>query len=391
MKKNICILSFSNITRDARVLRQIEFLSPIYNLTVIGYGQPHPDWISNKNITWINVPEPTSNVRTKLSGLLLLLYSKILNLSYDNYYWRKSTKRSDVLEHALASRCDAYLANDWDTLPIAASAARRLKAKLVFDAHEYGPLQFDNRPLWEFLIASMIRSVIHQHSTQIDASMTVAPMIAEKYRQVFNLNPIVVMNAPQEIPLPPKELDPSDIRLVHHGGAINDRRLETMIFALAKCDNRYSLHFMLIDSDKKYFQYLKTISEEVTPGRVQFYEPVPTKEVTKKISEFDVGFYILKPVNYNQLAALPNKLFDFIAAGLAVCTGPSPSMAELINRYNFGIVSPTFEPEGVAKSLNQIQADQWREMQNAAKEAIKHINAETEMGKVIKIFGEVLI
>ena len=50
--KSICIISMSPVARDIRVLRQIKYLAPYYNLTVIGYGQPHPSWSNMDSIVW---------------------------------------------------------------------------------------------------------------------------------------------------------------------------------------------------------------------------------------------------------------------------------------------------------------------------------------------------
>jgi hypothetical protein len=37
-RPTICIISFSPIARDARVLRQIDYLAPHYDLAVLGHG-----------------------------------------------------------------------------------------------------------------------------------------------------------------------------------------------------------------------------------------------------------------------------------------------------------------------------------------------------------------
>ena len=108
------------------------------------------------------------------------------------------------------------------------------------------------------------------------------------------------------------------------------------------------------------------------------------------ISTYDVGFFPLFPTNYNYHIALPNKFFDFIAAGLAICIGPSPSMAGIVNKFGNGVISPTFNPVDFAAILNRTSAFEWDEMKQASIEASKELNADIEMQKLLEIIDKLL-
>jgi glycosyltransferase involved in cell wall biosynthesis len=113
---------------------------------------------------------------------------------------------------------------------------------------------------------------------------------------------------------------------------------------------------------------------------------VPPEEIVKRISMFDVGLHFIPPSSYNNLVCLPNKFFDFIAAGLAVCIGPSPSMTEIVEKYGLGCISPSFEPAQIAATLNQTSADQWNRMREAARKASEALNAQQEMTKLVSLY-----
>jgi UDP:flavonoid glycosyltransferase YjiC (YdhE family) len=81
---------------------------------------------------------------------------------------------------------------------------------------------------------------------------------------------------------------------------------------------------------------------------------------------------------------LPNKFFDFIMAGLAVCIGPSPAMAELVKKYGCGSVAPTFEAADLARTLNSLTAEMVAAQQAASRKAALELNAETEMRKFVE-------
>jgi len=297
----------------------------------------------------------------------------------------------DALAKAIESGCQAFHANDRNALPIAAGAAKSLGARLVFDDHEYAPLEFDNQRVWGMVYSSMIRYMVGKYATHADALITVAPAIAERYRREFQLSPLVILNAPSITGrVPAKKIDFDNIRLIHHGGAMPARRLEVMIEALALCDRRYSLNFMLTGTDPTYPNYLKNIAAQSAPGRVTFLDPVPTEQVIQKVSEFDMGIYILPPINFVHSVALPNKFFDFIAAGLPVCVGPSPSMAEMVRSYRFGCIAESFKPEAVAAVLNQLTPEDLLTMQREAVRTSQEINAEREMGKLVELYQKLL-
>ncbi len=423
-KKSICIISFSPIYRDARVLRQIKYLHPFYHLTIIGYGKPHSELVNLPNIKWISIdhsskpakkmiylkrwislknflPDRFKNdllikfisplIKPKSMIECLLLFSgRMYPRSYDAWFWRKK-QHLQAFKYAVQSNCVAIHANDWEALPIAAKAAKTNQAKVVFDAHEYAPLELENRRYWKFLFRPAIIYFIKKYAPQVNATITVSSVISDRYQKEFGFNPIVILNAPEMEPLREKTLDFDNIRLVYHGGAIRDRRLESLIETLALCDRRFSLHFILLNNDPGYSKSLRELARKLAPGRVMFYEPVPPEQVVERISEYDIGFYLLEPNSFNNIAALPNKFFDYIVAGLALCIGPSPSMAEIVRQYGLGCVAPSFDPRYVAEVLNRLTANELLSMQAASREAAQKINAESELKKLVDLYDDLFV
>jgi hypothetical protein len=423
-KKSICIISFSPIYRDGRVLRQIKYLSNHYNLTVIGYGQPPDNWINKENVKWYSIefanPENhrtddsnkkgnqgqsvvngltrTCFLNLLLSGariLKIFLSYSLLSLGrihtwfYEIWYWR-TRHRLKALQFAIESESHSFHANDWESLPVAAKAARRVHAKLVFDAHEYAPLELENRRYWKFLFRPAIIYLIKKYSPEVDASITVAPVISERYKKEFGLDPLVILNTPENESLPIRIPNFDHIRLIHHGAAIRDRKLEILIETLALCDPRFSLDFILLNNNFAYIKQLRKLANQLAPGRVKFHEPVPPEEIVRRISQYDIGFCLVSPTNYNYLVSLPNKFFDYIMAGLAICVGPSPSMAKFVRQYGLGCVAPSFGPHDIAAMLNGLTIREISRMQMASKGASKELNAQKEMKKLVELYGQII-
>ncbi len=400
---SICILTFSVIRNDARVLRQIKYLFPHHDLTVIGQGAPPVEIRNMQPIQWYSIDPPGPSVDRDSNGyprllrkLTRLVNSFLLGLGrfcpalFEVWYWSKKPYHQ-ALGYVLQSRCDAILANDWESLPVAAKAASRLKSKVVFDAHEYAPLQFENQFVWRLFFRRAVVHFIDAYSHAIDQALTVSPPISERFRQEFGFEPALVLNAPEKVSLPERAVDFEHVRLVHHGGAIRHRKLESMIRALAFSHKRFSLHFILLGGDRGYLDELRRLAEACAPGRVTFEDPVRPEEIVPRISEYDIGFCFIYPSNYNYRVSLPNKLFDAIAAGLAVLIGPSPAMVEVVKEHQVGWVAPSFEPQALAATLNQITVEDLVMRQSASREAAKKLNADTEMGKLVQVFERLLV
>jgi hypothetical protein len=143
---------------------------------------------------------------------------------------------------------------------------------------------------------------------------------------------------------------------------------------------------MLINNDISYLKELKRLANKRARGRITFHEAVLPEEIIGRICEYDIGLCLITPTNYNNLVSLPNKFFDYIIAGLAVCIGPSPSMVELVRKYRFGCVAPTFHPKDVAKTLNKLGRSEIAAMKKASREAAQVLNAGREMKNVVDLY-----
>ena len=306
----------------------------------------------------------------------------------ERWYWRTPLFR-EALAGAHAARADAILANDWNALPLAVRAARTTGARLVFDAHEYAPLEYAGLG-WRLKNARTIQYLLKKYTPEVHGSVTVCPGIAERYHRVFGLDPVVVRNAPEPVSVPGHETREDRIRLVHHGGAARTRRLEDFIEIVAACDRRYELHYMLTGQDTAYLRELRRRAETRAPGRIFFHDPVEPHQVVAEISRYDLAICYRKPSCFNEKHCLPNKFFDSMAAGLAVLAGPSPEMAAIIHEYKMGCVTSSFRLADVIQTLNRLTAAEINAMRAASARAATEIHAPGELGKLVALVSCVL-
>jgi len=199
------------------------------------------------------------------------------------------------------------------------------------------------------------------------------------------------MNASIPVDVEFRPVDPTHIRLINHGAAKPRRQLEKLIKMTEFLDRRYTVHFMLREDSYDYVQELKRCAAIMAPDRVFFREPVLPSEVVSTVAEFDIGVHIPNPTIENSRYALPNKFFDFIAAGLGVGIAPtSQEMVDIVMKHDIGIVAKGFEPRDLAEALNSLTVNDINQMKRNALKASRSLNADVEMAKLMNIYRNIL-
>jgi glycosyltransferase involved in cell wall biosynthesis len=385
-RPKLCILSFSIIHRDSRVLREIEYGVRDYDVTVVGWGRLDRE---RPHVTMMPVPQPALSPALRVAQVSRMLGGRLTPGLYEQWYWAMPGHRQ-ALEAVLKARPDIIHANDAMSLPVAIRAAQQTGAKVLFDAHEYSPGQRTNSLKRRVMVQPFLVYLIRQYAPLADAMITVEESIARRYEDEFGLQAAVIRNAPPYQQLPFHPTRPDHIQLIHHGGAMRDRLLEGMIEVVALADARYTLTFMLLPASDGYLDDLKALADRLAPGRVSFRDPVAPADIARTINACDIGLFLLPPVSLSYAMALPNKFFEFIMAGLAVAIGPSPAMAASVNRYELGVVADTFAPRALADRLNALTAADIDAMKHRSLAAARDLNAENEMRKLHDIYARLL-
>jgi hypothetical protein len=356
---SILVLSFSNLTTDPRVQRQLRMLQSEFRVTAAGYADPQL-----KGVEFVPLP-----ARRKHLGDRALAAARLKLGRFEEYYWAIDSAQAALA--ALRGRAfDLIIANDASSWPLA--VALRGRARLLFDAHEYAPREFEDLLWWRIFHQPYKTWLCRKYLSRADGTLTVCPGIAEEYEKIFGVRPELVRNVPPQQPLSPSPTDPRRVRMIHHGGATASRKIENMIRMLDQLDpERFSLDLILVPSEPRYFQHLQTLAR----GRsnVRFLPPVPMREIPACINRYDVGLYLLEPNSFNNLHALPNKFFEFIQARLAVAIGPSPEMARLVREHDCGLVADDFSPAALSAALRPItaaQIDAWKQNSHRAADTL---------------------
>jgi glycosyltransferase involved in cell wall biosynthesis len=147
-----------------------------------------------------------------------------------------------------------------------------------------------------------------------------------------------------------------------------------MVRAASLLDERFTTDFMLVESWPGYRRNLVRLA--AGDPRIRFPDPQPMHTLVQATNDYDIGVFLLPPVNLQRRHALPNKLFEYIQARLAVAIGPSPEMARVVRDYGCGIVVDDFEPETLAAGLNALSPADIAAFKRASHAAAEELCAE---------------
>ncbi len=379
--KRILIICFGKLQHDARVSRQVDFLKSMYSVTLAAF-----DALPDPKVEYIQINRPTLTLfRKALVSVPLLL--RMHSIAYQMLHGH------DELRKKLSGRSfDLIVANDIESLPLAFDLFP--DGNVLFDAHEYAPRHFEDKRSWRIFFQSFNTHLCRKYIPKVKAMTTVGSALAREYQRHFGLEPVILTNATSYHAIDPSPVQPNSIRMIHHGGATVSRKLELLVELMKHLDSRFTLDFMLIvpefasSKTLNYINYLKGLA--ASDQRIRFLPALRSNEIVPFINQYDLGVFLLPPVNFNYANTLPNKLFDFIQARLGIAIGPTPEMAEVVTKYKIGVVSREFTVRSLAAELNRLTGTDVFEFKKRAGQAAADLNAEKNKEILLKLVSGII-
>lgn len=282
-----------------------------------------------------------------------------------------------LLFRLLFKRFEIIVACDLDTLVPCYLVSRLFRKKLIYDSHEYftGQYGLEERRIRHFIWKSAERLTV----PRIKYMITVSDSIADLYRHEYGVDPVVVRNvAPDVSHLRPRERSElgatdNELLLVFQGSGINPGRGgEELISAMAMTTGVWLL---MIGSGDAIEGLRRIATESTARDRIIFLPRMPYEEMMRYTMCCDAGLSADTDTCTNQRYSLPNKLFDYIAAGIPAVVSPLPEVTALVEHYGCGTVLEEVTPDAIAGEIrrladNPVLLHALRERSRAAREEL---------------------
>ncbi len=299
--------------------------------------------------------------------------------------------------YLLFHKADILVANDLDTLLPNYLVSKIKGATLYYDSHEY----FTEMPelvnrkgvqhIWKRIERWILPKLKHVY--------TVNDSIAKLYEEEYGIKVDVVRNIPDARDSPnkicfktKKELGlPENKKIIlYQGTGINIHRgAEEALEAMQYIEGA----ILLFIGEGGVVNKLKQMSGKLNlADKVIFIDKLPSEQLKHYTRLADIGLTLDKDTNINYRYSLPNKLFDYIQAGVPVLASSLPEVNKIVKGYDIGLTIDNHDPKHIAGKMKEMFADdtkivQWKiNLQKAANE----LNWESEEKKLLEIFKEEL-
>ena len=358
---HVAMLLRNPYTHDSRVEKEAATLRDAgYSVTIVADAAPGlPEREERDGARIIRIPRRLGRV----PGLRFALHDR-------------------TLAGVLASlRPDILHAHDSNALLPVGLAARRIHRPFVYDAHElwlHRPRRGHARVYHEgsrAFYAGLQRWLVPRAAAVFTVSEPIAAHLARVYRRTdVTLVPNYPVLAKRPTPAALRELVgaalPSDAPIVLHlGGMMAGRGLEQLVLALRGVPGA---HLVLLGGGDA--APARSVAAGAGVGmRLHVVPPVPPSQVEAHAAAADVGVVTTQPIGLNNRYSLPNKLFQYMAAGLPVLATDFPQIREVVVGSGAGLVADTRSPERIADALSSLLADRdaAREMGERGRAAVE--------------------
>lgn len=262
---------------------------------------------------------------------------------------------SRIFFFLLFHKFDLVCSNDLDTLLGCRLGCFIRRKPIVYDSHEYFtevPELIDRpfiRKIWLTIERLCLKGIKH--------SSTVSESIAKEYKEKYGIDMVVIRN----LPFRNKNFNHKSTRptIIYQGALNKGRGIELAINMLKFLPNYY---LVIAGSGDLEIEYRKLVIELDLVGRVQFKGRLTYSDLHTVTSNAWLGVSLEEDMGLSYRYALPNKLFDYIQAQIAVLVSDLPEMAKVVNEYGVGIVATTRDPKELADMVtNFIENKETRE------------------------------
>ena len=297
-----------------------------------------------------------------------------------------------MIQIGVASGADVFHSHDLNTLYVGARCKKATGRPLVYDSHELATERNRMGFWWRAWATWNEKRWLPSADALIVASPSWSDWLAKKYGSVPPLVEAIINVPPLQTVVEPRDLRgelkiaEKDRILLYQGSIQENRGIEEAIEATLQLDDAV---LVVVG-----YGYHRPVLEQMTEARgigdrIKFFGPIPNHELVEWTAAADIGMCNIINSSISYYTSLPNKLFEYMMAGVAVIGSDSPEIGRIVRETGVGIACDPADPDAIAAAARTILAspDQYR---SATKPATKQYNWGVEEQRLLALYAALL-
>ena len=396
---NICLHILSPVRTDLRTIRTATALAQVglhVTLVDIEHVQTSNEEIDTKFMV-MPKEQAIENVQMKhifFSDRFTRYYEPLHVVPWLLFKGLRMIRASLTL---LQTRADVYHASDLTALPACYLAARWYHKPLIFEINDM-PLvspQVLHRRLLHTISVYLLKKMVARCAVVISPSEPIAQKMLDLYKA--RASRVLRNIPPYQSPIVSQRLReclglPSTTRIaLYQGSLIHDRGLTLLIRAAAFLDPNIVLVFMGKGESQATLE--ACIDQQGVEHRVKMLPAVPYADLLSWTASADLGLIIYEAGSPNVPMMLPNKLFEYLMAGVPVLASPLEAVVEIVEKHQVGSIISSLDPQEIAHTINTMlsnQAEMTIMKHNALAIAKNELRWDIEAQQLIRIYEDTL-
>ncbi len=371
---HICQITTSHDVFDRRVFRRTALSLARAGLRVTLIAQHHKDQVVD-GIQILALPKK----RGLLSRILLT---------------------RQALKLAMRAKADLYHFHDDELLPAMVCLAWRTKSPVVYDVHELHSeaiRAYAKHCLIRTFIPPLFRIFERFAVKRFAGIIIVSEELQQRYDGICRRSAIVrnVVDLKELGNIQPGKRNMGKPCLFTAGTVSRDRCGEEMIegFLLArKHVPELTIRILGTYTPPAFGAHLMSIAEKSGAGDDVFVQPPrPWREMMAIAGDASMGMVLYRPYG-NNLVGLPNRLFEYMAAGIPIIASDLPALRKIVGKYQCGILVDALSPEDICRGVVELltDSDKANEMGRRGRKAIQEeLNWQKETQKLFDLYARV--
>ncbi len=275
-----------------------------------------------------------------------------------------------LLAALLREKASVYHANDLDTLLVCSLAAAIRRARLVYDSHELW--LGSARHLRETGRLGRLRDRLTERLLVggSDAVIAVTPGRGAEMEKMYPWirPPLIVENCPEVIPRTERTgalrsiigAGPETPVMLYQGIVAFERGLEQLVEAAGLIAGE-GIRLVIMGHDVTGGRIARMAADPALRGTLHVLPPVRSEDLAAYTADADAGLILFRNTCLNHYYSLPNKLYEYMMAGIPVIASDLPEIARVVREGGFGMLIDPEDPGAIAGAVRRAASDpSWR-------------------------------